>query len=94
MFKVGMGESPEIPSTLSSEGVEFVDLCLDHNPNERWNATELLQCHNFCKVSLKSQLPASLSKANFAFSQVVIGDECECDDKKASKKNQPSGPGK
>jgi len=68
MFKVGMGESPEIPSTLSEEGVDFVLCCFDHDPTERWTATELLQHHNFCKV--------------------VIGDDCDCDDKKTLKKNQ------
>lgn len=51
MFKVGMGESPEIPSTLSEEGVDFVECCLFHDPKERWTANELLQHHNFCKVS-------------------------------------------
>lgn len=46
-----MGETPEIPSNLSEEGVDFVECCLVHNPQERWTATELLQHHNFCKVS-------------------------------------------
>lgn len=49
MFKVGMGETPEIPSSLSDEGQEFVELCLQHNPNERATAEELLN-HNFAKV--------------------------------------------
>jgi serine/threonine protein kinase len=50
MFKVGMGETPEVPESLSQEGQEFVDKCLQHDPKERWTASELLQ-HNFCKVS-------------------------------------------
>ncbi|XP_031640746.1 mitogen-activated protein kinase kinase kinase 4 isoform X3 [Contarinia nasturtii] len=49
MFKVGMGESPEIPDTLSEEGQNFLQNCLEHNPKERWLASELLQ-HHFCKV--------------------------------------------
>lgn len=47
-----MGESPEIPDSLSEEGQEFVEHCLQHDPKERWLATELLQ-HNFCKVDLQ-----------------------------------------
>lgn len=52
MFKVGMGEIPEIPvDKLSEEGVEFVECCLIHDPKDRWTASELLQHSNFCKVS-------------------------------------------
>ncbi|XP_055550883.1 mitogen-activated protein kinase kinase kinase 4 isoform X1 [Wyeomyia smithii] len=50
MFKVGMGERPEIPDCLSEEGQEFVESCLQHDPKLRRTAAELLQ-HNFCKVS-------------------------------------------
>ncbi|KAL9693062.1 hypothetical protein quinque_012347 [Culex quinquefasciatus] len=50
MFKVGMGESPEIPDCLSEEGHDFVESCLQHDPKVRKSAGELLQ-HNFCKVS-------------------------------------------
>lgn len=46
-----MGESPDIPDTLSDEGQEFVEHCLQHDPKERWLATDLLQ-HHFCKVGL------------------------------------------
>lgn len=52
MFKVGMGEIPEIPSTLSDEGVEFIECCLIHDPKDRWSAIELLEHTNFCKVSM------------------------------------------
>lgn len=51
MFKVGMGETPEVPDSLSQEGHEFLENCFQHDPRERWTANELLQ-HNFCKVSL------------------------------------------
>lgn len=51
MFKVGMGESPDIPDSLSDEGQEFLDHCLQHDPKDRWLAAELLQ-HHFCKVGL------------------------------------------
>ncbi|ETN66892.1 mitogen-activated protein kinase kinase kinase [Anopheles darlingi] len=50
MFKVGMGESPEIPATLSEEGQDFVEICLQHDPKDRQKADELLQ-HIFCKIN-------------------------------------------
>ncbi|GAB0094149.1 mitogen-activated protein kinase kinase kinase 4 [Sergentomyia squamirostris] len=52
MFKVGMGESPEIPETLSQEGHDFLKHCLQHDPKSRHMANELL-LHNFCKVGLE-----------------------------------------
>ena len=52
MFKVGMGEAPEIPQTLSQEGSEFLENCLQHDPKLRMTGLELVQ-HNFCKVSYK-----------------------------------------
>uniref|UniRef100_A0AAG5CX85 Mitogen-activated protein kinase kinase kinase 4 n=1 Tax=Anopheles atroparvus TaxID=41427 RepID=A0AAG5CX85_ANOAO len=51
MFKVGMGESPEIPDQLSEEGKDFVGICLQHDPKDRQKADELLQ-HIFCKVTI------------------------------------------
>ncbi|XP_050071777.1 mitogen-activated protein kinase kinase kinase 4 [Anopheles maculipalpis] len=50
MFKVGMGESPEIPDNLSEEGKDFVGNCLQHDPKDRQKADELLQ-HIFCKFT-------------------------------------------
>ncbi|XP_041760496.1 mitogen-activated protein kinase kinase kinase 4 [Anopheles merus] len=50
MFKVGMGESPEIPENLSEEGKDFVGICLQHDPKDRQKADELLQ-HIFCKFT-------------------------------------------
>uniref|UniRef100_A0A182N4P5 Mitogen-activated protein kinase kinase kinase 4 n=1 Tax=Anopheles dirus TaxID=7168 RepID=A0A182N4P5_9DIPT len=50
MFKVGMGESPEIPENLSEEGQDFVGICLQHDPKDRLKADELLQ-HVFCKIT-------------------------------------------
>ncbi|KAH8353846.1 hypothetical protein KR084_008487 [Drosophila pseudotakahashii] len=48
MFKVGMGEKPQAPESLSQEGHDFVDHCLQHDPKKRLTAVELLE-HNFCK---------------------------------------------
>lgn len=49
MFKVGMGERPEIPKELSIEGHDLLDKCLQHEPKDRATAAELLN-HTFCKV--------------------------------------------
>ncbi|XP_016936604.4 mitogen-activated protein kinase kinase kinase 4 isoform X1 [Drosophila suzukii] len=48
MFKVGMGEKPQAPESLSQEGHDFIDHCLQHDPKRRLTAVELLE-HNFCK---------------------------------------------
>jgi len=50
MFKVGMGETPAVPDSLSEEGHQFLDLCLQHDPRQRSSASELLH-HTFVKVS-------------------------------------------
>ncbi|XP_054725880.1 mitogen-activated protein kinase kinase kinase 4 isoform X1 [Anastrepha obliqua] len=48
MFKVGMGEKPEAPESLSQEGHDFIDKCLQHDPKDRLTAVELRE-QNFCK---------------------------------------------
>ncbi|KAJ1520155.1 hypothetical protein ONE63_004371 [Megalurothrips usitatus] len=61
MFKVGMGETPAIPPSLSEEGYDFVDQCLQHDPQQRATAADLLH-HTFLKVDgeepLLSLLPS------------------------------------
>ncbi|XP_059609963.1 mitogen-activated protein kinase kinase kinase 4 isoform X2 [Phlebotomus argentipes] len=52
MFKVGMGETPEAPDSLSQEGHDFLMNCLQHDPKSRQSANELM-LHNFCKVGLE-----------------------------------------
>lgn len=47
-----LGEIPEVPSSLSEEGQDFVLCCLFHDPVERWSAEELVSSHNFCKVNI------------------------------------------
>lgn len=49
MFKVGMGETPAVPDSLSEEGHQFLNLCLQHDPRQRSSASELLH-HTFVKV--------------------------------------------
>ncbi|XP_016648134.1 PREDICTED: mitogen-activated protein kinase kinase kinase ANP1-like [Prunus mume] len=47
MYKIGFsGEVPEIPSSLSKKGRDFVTKCLMRDPMERWSAGELLK-HGF-----------------------------------------------
>lgn len=50
MFKVGMGETPEIPDSISEELQYFARRCLVHDPNERAKTMELLS-HTFLAVS-------------------------------------------
>ncbi|GAB6026709.1 Mitogen-activated protein kinase kinase kinase 4 [Chamberlinius hualienensis] len=49
MYKVGMGETPEIPDNLSEEGHDFLNCCFKFQPKERSTAIELLG-HPFTKV--------------------------------------------
>ncbi|XP_023209665.1 mitogen-activated protein kinase kinase kinase 4-like [Centruroides sculpturatus] len=49
MFRVGMGEIPNIPESLSDEGRDFLNHCLQHDPHQRWTASMLLD-HPFTKV--------------------------------------------
>ena len=49
MFKVGMGATPSIPESLSSEGREFLSHCFEMDPKDRWTAIQLLD-HPFVKV--------------------------------------------
>lgn len=49
MFKVGMGQSPDVPDHLSEEGKDFLGVCFIQNPQERATAQDLLS-HNFIKI--------------------------------------------
>lgn len=87
MFKVGMGESPEMPQDLSEEGMDFVETCLDHDPKERWSAEELL-LHNFCKVktiSMFFKLIINFDLLKNLF-QVSIENDCSCETEKEAKR--------
>lgn len=55
MFKVGMGVSPIVPDTLSEEGRQFVNSCLQHDPCLRATISDLLE-HNFIKVFISAQV--------------------------------------
>jgi len=49
MFKVGMGEVPPTPSTLSQEGQQFLGRLLQHDPRSRETALQLLD-HHFLRI--------------------------------------------
>ncbi|XP_071725625.1 mitogen-activated protein kinase kinase kinase 1-like [Rutidosis leptorrhynchoides] len=50
LFRIGRGEPPEIPNTLSAEAHDFILKCLQVNPNDRPTAAQLLD-HPFLKRS-------------------------------------------
>ncbi|XP_059082749.1 mitogen-activated protein kinase kinase kinase 4-like isoform X4 [Tigriopus californicus] len=54
MFKVGMGESPQIPLKISNEGKEFLALCFEHDPRNRGTAEDLLS-EPFLKFYLEEE---------------------------------------
>ncbi|XP_046391955.1 mitogen-activated protein kinase kinase kinase 4 isoform X2 [Ischnura elegans] len=54
MFKVGMGEIPAWPSTLSQEGEDFLHGCLQHDSRKRETAASLLN-HTFVKVEVDEE---------------------------------------
>ncbi|GLJ17288.1 hypothetical protein SUGI_0300110 [Cryptomeria japonica] len=43
MYKIGCSnELPELPQSLSPEGLDFLDKCFRRDPEQRWNSTQLL----------------------------------------------------
>lgn len=50
MFKVLRNESPPIPETLSLDGKDFLQCCLQKNPADRPSASKLLE-HPFIRNS-------------------------------------------
>jgi serine/threonine protein kinase len=72
MFKVGMGETPAVPGSLSEEGHQFLQLCLQHDPRQRASASELLH-HTFVKVS-----PLTQEFALFELNFNLLGNKLQC----------------
>nr|CAB3263629.1 MAPKKK4 mitogen-activated protein kinase kinase kinase 4 [Phallusia mammillata] len=54
MYKVGMGNKPTVPATLSHDGQNFIGHCLEVDTNVRWTVAAL-QSHQFVKVGLPLQ---------------------------------------
>nr|GMD24505.1 mitogen-activated protein kinase kinase kinase 1-like [Ipomoea batatas] len=51
LFKIGRGEPPHVPDTLSSDARSFIRCCLQVNPNARPTASQFLE-HPFVKRPL------------------------------------------
>ncbi|XP_071696864.1 mitogen-activated protein kinase kinase kinase 1-like [Rutidosis leptorrhynchoides] len=64
LFRIGRGEPPEIPNTLSAEAQDFILKCLQVNPNDRPTASQLLD-HPFLKrsTSMDSSLASPLNNS-------------------------------
>lgn len=59
LFRIGRGEPPPVPESLSKDAQDFILKCLQVNPNERPTAVQLLD-HPFVKRPLLSPIsPAS-----------------------------------
>lgn len=53
LFKIGKGEPPAVPDTLSVDARDFINHCLQVDPSARPTATLLLE-HPFVKRTLPS----------------------------------------
>ena len=51
LFRIGRGEPPSIPKTLSAEARDFILKCLQVNPSDRPVAAQLLE-HPFVKTPI------------------------------------------
>ncbi|KAH9684562.1 auxin response factor 1 [Citrus sinensis] len=53
LFRIGKGELPSVPSSLSRDARDFILKCLQVNPNDRPTVTELME-HPFVKRPLQT----------------------------------------
>ena len=51
LFKIGMGEPPEVPESLSNDAQDFIQKCLRVDPINRLTAEQLLD-HPFVNMPL------------------------------------------
>ncbi|CAN4108056.1 unnamed protein product [Withania somnifera] len=58
LFRIGRGEPPPIPDTLSTEAQDFIKSCLRVNPSDRPTAAELLE-HPFIMKSSNFSSPSA-----------------------------------
>ncbi|CAH8306015.1 unnamed protein product [Eruca vesicaria subsp. sativa] len=60
LYRVGyMGESPEVPSSLTEQAKDFLGKCLRRDAKERWTATQLLN-HPFLITKPDTELVTGL----------------------------------
>ncbi|KAJ0976036.1 hypothetical protein J5N97_018001 [Dioscorea zingiberensis] len=62
-FKIGHGEKPPIPKTLSKDARDFIKKCVQVNPDDRPTASELLE-HPFIKRPLSASTGPDVSPRN------------------------------
>ncbi|XP_014262278.1 mitogen-activated protein kinase kinase kinase 4 isoform X2 [Cimex lectularius] len=72
MFKVGMGETPEIPASLSDEGHNFVSMCIQQNPKLRATTVQLQQ-HTFLKVDCDEECCIPFSAPSLLENYLKLG---------------------
>lgn len=60
LFKIGKGDPPPVPDTLSQDARDFILQCLQVNPNDRPTAAQLLE-HSFVRRSLSTSSSGSAS---------------------------------
>lgn len=60
LFRIGRGEPPIVPDSLSRDAQDFILQCLKVNPDERPSAAKLLN-HTFVQRPLLSQTSGSAS---------------------------------
>ena len=65
LFRIGRGEPPPIPNTLSTDARDFILKCLQVNPDDRPSAAQLLN-HPFVKRTQMNSLgPAAPASPHY-----------------------------
>lgn len=68
LFRIGRGQPPPVPESLSKEARDFILQCLQVNPNKRPTASQLLD-HPFVKRPLLlSPISPVSPRINFSLS--------------------------
>ncbi|KAL1336313.1 hypothetical protein AAHE18_10G054300 [Arachis hypogaea] len=67
LFRIGRGEAPPVPETLSKDARDFIMKCLQVNPSKRPTATQLLD-HPFVKRPLLSPISLVSPRINLLLS--------------------------